>query len=173
MRVTIHVIGVQAYALHDGGDALGPFCSVGTDVEGTHALGDRVANTHPRIQRRHRVLKHDLHAPPVRLQLRRRQLHHVDPVELDATLLRLLETQNRSAHGRLAAARFTDQRQRLAALDREIHIVHGFNLSHKALEQTLFNRKILLQALHIKQSVVHDHDLAPLSSSCVCSQQAA
>ena len=47
---------------------------------------------------------------------------------------RLVEPEHRPADGRLAAAGLADEAERLAALDRERHAVHGLDVTDVAVE---------------------------------------
>ena len=82
------------------------------DVERAHALHQDVVHPHPRVERRVGVLEHDLElgpAPPERLAAQGGQRR---PLEVHLPCARADELQDALAHGRLAATRFADERQR-------------------------------------------------------------
>ena len=85
-------------------------------------LGDRRADRHPRVERRVRVLEDHLHVAAHRAQLALRQPRDVGAVERDRAGARLEQAQDRAAERRLAAARFADEAERLAAPDLEIDL---------------------------------------------------
>src|SRR5215207_37283 len=88
----------------------------------------------PRVQRGERVLEDHLHPPPQRAQLSLAGVGDVAPVEDDAPAGRLVQAQQRTADGRLAAARLANETERLAAVDLERDVVDGAHVAHVPVE---------------------------------------
>ncbi len=87
-------------------------------------LGDLAADGHHRVQARRRLLEDDADAAPAHVAHPRfRQLRDVGAVDVDAAALHApvvrQQPQDRQRGHRLAAARLADQREGLAALDRQ------------------------------------------------------
>ena len=78
----------------------------------------------PRVERRVRILEHQLHLAPVRPQLAPRQTREFHAVELDASRGDGHQLHEAARQRRLAAPRLADDAQRLAAADLERHAVH-------------------------------------------------
>ena len=116
----------QADALHQVGGA-GAVVGGRADAVDHQRFGDQIAHPQPRIQRCHRVLKHDLHAPPQRQQLIAVQFPQNLPGHLDPALMRHQSDQS-LGDGRFAAAGFADQRERLATPDVEADMVHRVHM---------------------------------------------
>jgi hypothetical protein len=72
-------------------------------------------------------LKDDLHAASNRPHLSSIDLQQITPVKTDLAGRRFDQTQYAAAHRGFAAARFADQSQRFASIDREQHAVNGAN----------------------------------------------
>src|SRR5205085_10171197 len=89
--------------------------------ETVHAqrLADDAADAVPRVERRERILEDHLHPPTQRAQRVLTEIRDVLAVEDDLAAGRLVETQDRAAHGRLSAAGLADEAERLAALERQ------------------------------------------------------
>ena len=109
-------------------------------------LRDRGADRHAGIERRVRILEHDLH-----LASQPAQLALVDGGELGAAELhrargRHDQLQHAPPDGRLARAGLADEAERLPGADRERHIRHGL---HRAL-----HRARALGAAHVE--VLHE-----------------
>ncbi|MNT31227.1 hypothetical protein D3C72_1670550 [compost metagenome] len=88
-------------------------------------LGQRLAHRAARVERRVGILEHDLDAPSQRAQGAGARPPEVLAVEKNAALVRFDQAQERPRHGRLAAAGFPHQPQRLPARHAERHVVHG------------------------------------------------
>ena len=123
MREAVAGVGRQV----DVGEHLGqPGAVVGVgrqrpaDEPGAQRLGDDVADPHPGVERRARVLEHELHLgaqeaePPLG--------QGVDPGALEPHLARgrTVEAGHQPDQGRLARAGFADDPQPLAAFQREV-----------------------------------------------------
>ena len=85
-----------------------------TDLVDPEGFGDDVVDRPARIQRRVGVLEDDLHVAPDRPQIRRRHGGQFLTVELHRPRCRLVQLQHGPAGGRLTAAGFADQAERLA-----------------------------------------------------------
>jgi hypothetical protein len=95
-------------------------------------MGDGLADRHRRVERRVRVLEHDLHAPPVLAQLPLAQLRDVPTFEDDAARGGANEPEQRAPERGLTAPRLADQPEHLARPEVERHIVdrpHGPRLA--------------------------------------------
>ena len=89
------------------------------EAEGLERFGDDVGDAAARAQRAVGVLEDDLRLAAHLPHLAPRQRGEVRALEEDAALARLDQPQEEPAEGGLAAAGFADDRERLAALDRE------------------------------------------------------
>ena len=99
-----------------------------------HRLGDHPTHRVPRIQGRERILEDHLHPPPQRPQVALAERREILPVEGDPPGRRLVQADDRPADRGLAAARFTDEPERLAALDRERDIVDRLDVADVPVE---------------------------------------
>ena len=87
-------------------------------------LFDDLPRPHPRVERRIRILKHDLHLPPRCPQLATRDKREdILAAKADLARGRLDQPQQAAAGRRLAAAGLADQAERLALFDREAHVI--------------------------------------------------
>jgi hypothetical protein len=111
-------------------------------------LHDRVAHRHARVERGERVLEDELDVAAQRLHVLLGQLEDVAAVELDGAALALDQAQQRAAGGRLAAARFTDQRQRLARMQVEAQLLHRMHAARDAAEEAAAQVEARDQVLH-------------------------
>jgi hypothetical protein len=68
VRVAPHLARIELHALHQRRHARGLLGLARADPEGVHALGDDVAHAHARVERRHRILEHDLESAAQRAQ---------------------------------------------------------------------------------------------------------
>ena len=101
---------------------------VAVDLEG---FADDVADRHPRVQRRVRVLEDDLDVaaqPPHRGALLG---VHVHPVEDELAGRRLLQPHQHPTQGRLAAAGLPDDAERLALVELEGDAVERLDLADR------------------------------------------
>ena len=81
LRIAVHVLGAESDQLDQLAHAPGNL--LWSDAVGAQWFGQDVANRQARIQRRHRILKHDLQVAPHgepsgRRQVRRVLSHHFD-----------------------------------------------------------------------------------------------
>ena len=123
-----HVLGPEPDQAEELGHAGQPLLPVAHAV-GHERLGHDVEERSPRIERGERVLEDHLHLAAKGLELALGQGRHVEHlparrVEEDATRRGGERAQDAARGGGLAAPALSDQRQRLAFLDVEAHIVH-------------------------------------------------
>src|SRR5436190_23527230 len=100
-------------------------------------LLDNLTRPHPRVERRVRILKHDLHVASRFAQPPARKCEHIFPSKTDVAGRRFDEPQQAAARRRLAAARFADQPERFALFDREAHVVDGVHDGASAQKSTV------------------------------------
>ena len=97
-----------------------------------------------------RVLEDDLHLPPQRAQLALRHPRDLAPVELDASVCRLHEPEERAAERRLPAPGLADEAEDLALAEVERHVVDRLDVAglapHQALSEAPADRVVRLQA---------------------------
>ena len=117
MWIAIEQIGAEPYVLQQPHGLRAPVGRGGQPV-GQHPLGDQVEHRVARVERSEGILEDDLHVPPVGLERRAAQGGDVHPVDLDLARVRPLEPQDRARQRGLAAARFPDDADRLAGLQR-------------------------------------------------------
>ncbi len=91
----------------------------------------------------------------------------VPAVEDDRAGGRLEQLDDRPAERRLAAARLTDDTERLAPLDRQIDAVDGAHRADRVLEDAGLDREVLDQALDAEQRVVVAHHVGRRAGSAV------
>ena len=120
VRVPGRVLGPQPHHLQQLGNALGSFRPATLDDE---RLAQHVDDAHARVQRRVRVLEHDLQPPAERPQLAAGELLDLAPVEADHARRRIEQAQHEPARRRLAAPRLPHQPDGLAPVEREAHAV--------------------------------------------------
>ncbi len=102
-------------------------------------LGDLVADGEHRVERRSRLLEDERDSGAAdRLHLALGGVHQAAALEPDVSAgdaaRRLYEPQDRQRGHRLAAARFADQADGLAAADREADVVDGVDGAARGLE---------------------------------------
>ena len=98
-------------------------------------LAEDLSDRHARIERGVRVLEDDLRLPAERAQCAGVEAEQVTAFETDAAGIRFDQAQHETAHGRLAAAGFADQGQRLAGIDVEADAVDRPDESGRPAEQ--------------------------------------
>ena len=97
-------------------------------------LRDDVFGPHPRIERRVRVLKDHLEAPPALTQSAFIEPAQVLAFEKNLARGRLNQLQDGAAQGRFPRSAFTDHAESLSAPHLEAHAVDGFDGPHLALQ---------------------------------------
>jgi hypothetical protein len=149
------------------GDAL-LFLGSGRDAEIRQRLADDGAGGKARVQRRVRILEHDLHIAPVLPHGGGRELGHVDAVENDAARGRLEQLEHHPADRGLAASGFPDEPQGLGAADREADAIDGLHGALAPQQQAAMHREVLDQVADLQADRLA-HATAPTRSA---SQQA-
>jgi hypothetical protein len=132
-------------------------------VEVLQRLGHDRPDGHARVERRVRVLKDHLDPPPERMQLGRAEPSDILSVEDDAASRRRVQAYDRLGERRLAAAGFTDQSERLTALDAERHAVDRANVANGAAKQPGVDGEVLDHIIEFEQFAVGrtDHQSGP------------
>ena len=115
------------------------------------ALADGGGDRRAGVERRVRILEHDLHPAPVALELGALDVGDIRPVEHDPAAGWLDQAQERPSHGRLAAAGLPHQAQRLATPDVEAHVVDRLHLADLALQDPAAQGEELGQMLDLDQ----------------------
>src|SRR4051812_11325242 len=124
-------------------------------VDAVHAqrLRDDLADRHTRIQRRVRVLEHDLKLAPDLAHLPPLEVRDVAAVEQDPAGRRLDQLDDCAAERRLPAARLADEAERLPRPDAQVNAVDRVHLADRALEEAGANREVLDEPLDAKDLV--------------------
>ena len=105
------------------------------DAVDPHRLADDRAHGHARVERRVRILEHDLDLAAQRAQLRRLLGRELVPAELHRTRCRIEELEHQSPGRGLAATRLADEAERLALLDREAEPRHRLDRADAPAER--------------------------------------
>jgi hypothetical protein len=131
-------------------------------------FGDDIVHALVRVERRPWVLEHGLHRRPVLAQGVATQRVHVLAVDEDLAGRGLLQAQDELRGGRLAAAGFADDGERLALGDREVDAVHGLDpADHARPEHALGDREVLRQAVSAEDRLGR-HSASSLQQSAEC-----
>src|SRR5262249_3606201 len=152
-----HGGGIEAYAAHELGHALGALLVVRANTKRLQALGDGIAHGEARIQCRSRVLHDDLNLSPVGAEGFRREKCEVDTAEPDVAAGRCDQLQDAAPDGGLTATRLAHQRQRLTREDREVHAVDGAHMAAHTPQDSTPDRKVGAQAANFEQGVGAEH----------------
>ncbi len=150
MRIPIRVIRLQpdeSQQFLDPRLGLAPLC----DLVDRKGLADDVADGHPRIERRVRVLEDDLHLLTQLANLFAAELVDVASVEDDLALGRRQEAQHDAAGRRLPRPGLADEPQRFAAPDREVDAVDSFHVADVTRQNPGVDRKILVEIANDEQ----------------------
>jgi hypothetical protein len=102
-----------------------PALGTRADMMDGKGLHDGFSDRQARVQRAERILEDDLHAPPHAAHLGRTQGRDIDALETDLAAGRLDQPEQQAPGGRLAAAGFPDEPERLPARDRKVDAVDG------------------------------------------------
>jgi hypothetical protein len=119
------------------------------DAMDLHRLHDRRADAQPRVERGIGILEHHLHAAAQRAKFR--LARDLDAVEADGAAGGLDQPQHQARGRGLAAAGFADERQRLAARDREGDAIHRAHYAAGAAEQPALHRVVLGKPFYLEQ----------------------
>ena len=103
------------------------------DSVNVKTFGDRLANRRPRIKAGEWILKDDLRAAAIRLELRAGELGDVTTIEENAPSGRFNQPQDKAADGCLAAARLANEAESLAGANLKVNAVNSANLAHFSL----------------------------------------
>ena len=146
VRILPHLVGPQADAREQPGDALGPLFAR-RDVVVVQRLADDLARAHARIERRIGILKDHLQAASTRAHRGAVESRDVLAFQRDRAARRFDQAQDRLSGRRLAAAALADEAQRLARREVERHAVDRLHLADLAREQSAAHRVVLDQRL--------------------------
>ncbi len=164
MRIVLHLIGPQPDLLEQLCDPF-PLCVARGDAMNDERFAHDIAGGHARIERRKRVLEHDLHRTPVRAQVRFAEMGDIEPVQANAAPGRLDETKDAARHRRLAAAGFADQPERLSDANGKAHAVHGMHGADFAAKDAASHRIMLFQVRYFEQRSRLRHDDPAISAA--------
>src|SRR5207248_7280674 len=112
VRITPCMRRCEPDLLHDFRDALGP--PTLREAMQSERFPEHLADRHPRIKRRERILEADLQRATMHAHRFLAQRRHVLAIEFDAARGRLEQAQHEATGRRLAASGFADERKRLA-----------------------------------------------------------
>ena len=161
VRVAVDVLRVETHELEELLHPRPPLVlrhDVGVDLQG---LGDDLADGAPRVERGVGVLEDDLDVPSQATHVRPRLLEHVDAVELDGALGRLLEPHEESPERGLATPRLADDTERLAATQLEVDAVDRADVPDGTPQDAALDRVVLLQAGGLEDDVMIRHRAPP------------
>src|SRR5205085_1608775 len=133
VRVAARGVGRQADGDEQLADPSAGFPPAGEAVR-PQRLADDPPDAVPRVERGERILEDHLHAPPQGSELAFAERRDVAAVEDDSAAGRPVEPQDRAADGRLPATRLADEAERLAAADRQRHVVDGADVADVPVE---------------------------------------
>ena len=153
VREAVGVIGLEAHLLERIHHDVQPFLAA-ADVVDVQPFHDRLPDGQAGIQRSVGILEDDLHVAAQGFELGSVELEDVAAVEVGGPGGRIDQPQHGAPDGRLAAAGFADQAERLALLDAETHIVNGLDLVHDAVQDAGAHGKVLCQMFDPHQGVV-------------------
>src|SRR5258708_2442204 len=135
-------LGPEAYQLEHLTHARVPPCATSQAMCG-QPLADDVAYGHPRIERTHRVLEHDLHIAPRRLERTPAQPYQVPAFKLDRARGRLHQPYQCPAKRRFATARLSDQPHSLPRQNLEVDPIHRMHVAGNPLQHPLPDWEVL------------------------------
>ncbi len=153
VRIAPRVVVLQTDQLHHSRHALAPLRD-SADAVDPKPLADRGPDGRARIERGEWILEDDLHPAPERLERRSPQRADLLAIKGDRPAGGIEEAQQEPADRRLAAARLADEAQRLAAPNREAHVVDRLHIAAPALEDSAGDREVLGQVLDLDQRPV-------------------
>ena len=159
VRKAVGVLGVQADFIQQLVDPLPPFrlpLKQAMDIQG---FADDLADRHARVERRRGILKDDLHLAPVRQHLHSDVLFAVidrRSVIDDPPAGGLVQADNGSSEGGLAAAGLADDAKRLAPVDEKGHRFDGLHIF--LFEQAVaLDGEILFEVFNLKKNFLITH----------------
>jgi len=144
VRIALQVAWIEAHQSHELLHAIDDIAaSRATDGE---RLADDVQHAHARIQRGIGVLENHLHAGAQGTQRRLPHARDLLSVHYDLAAGRVFQPKNGAAQGCLAGSRFSDQCQRFATLNVDVHAVYRAH-------STSFDPQDFTQHAHIVDEV--------------------
>ena len=135
--IAVRVARVEADDVEQLANA-GGACATRTGAVHDQRLRDDVADGHPRVERRVRILEDDLHVAAQFPDLASRQFRQLLAHEPHRAARRLDQLEDAVAGCRLPGAGLADEAERLALGDLEADAVDGLDRAHRALEQQAF-----------------------------------
>ena len=146
-------IGIEA---HDAQQLLHPLLAAGrvADAVDGQRLADDVAHSHARIQRGIGVLEDHLHVTASAPHVAAADLGQFVVGKLHAAGRGHFQLQDSPAGGRLAAAAFADQTERLTLIDIETDAVNGLDVTDCLAQHAALDWKILLEISDLDEDLV-------------------
>ena len=148
--IAVLVEGLQAAVVHDPVDIVVKFL-FRHQIVLAHRLADDLTHRHSWGQRGKRILKNDLHFGTHSAHLLRRQI--IDLLSVEQHLAGgffVIQTQDGSAGGGLAAAGLSYEAHCGTALEVERHTIHGLDVANGLGYHTALDGKILLQMIDLQ-----------------------
>src|SRR5262249_1465386 len=153
-RILVSIAWVQPDLSEQIGDAPPPLAR-GADLVDVEDLEQGALDGSPGVERRIRILEHDLDPPAVRDEGFAREAHQVDPVEAALAAVGVVEAKDAPSEGALPAPRLPDEAQRSApgqtegdAVDRA-HRLWG--AAQRGIKQGVRQGEVFDQAAHVEQ----------------------
>ena len=153
VRITVDRIRRQADLGKQREHRLAGVAVAMVDAERRDALGDDLADAQARVERSERVLEHHLHVPAHGAQPLPLETDQFAATEADAARRRHDQLEQRLADGRLAAARFADQRQRTAGRDVQRHAVDRAHVADRSLQDATADREMYLEVGNLEKGL--------------------
>ena len=154
MRPAVDSVARQPHLVHQLGNARVQVARGTRQAEIADRLGEDVAHAHARVQTRERILEHDLHAPAQRTQGGGGEVVDAAAVEHHLTGRDVEQPQDRAPDRRLAAAALADERERLAARDREGDAVDRVDEGART-QQAAADPEVFLEIVDLEQRRAH------------------
>jgi hypothetical protein len=161
VRIAVAQLRAQANGVEDRGNGRVERASFRDSMQ-AHGLADDVADRHPRIERRIRILKDHVQLAPERAHPPAREVGHVGAVHDDAPLRRFGQAHHAIRDGRLAAAGLADETEDLATAERERHAVARVDVPAAAPEHAT-NGEVLYEPVDLQHgsALVHCLPFSP------------
>ena len=161
VRIAIPQLAAQADGVEHRRDGRVERAALGESMQ-PHGFADDVADRHPRIERRVRILKDHVKVTPERAHLPSRKMGHVGAVHDDAPRRWFGQAHDAIRDGRLAAAGLADETEDLAAAERERHAVDRVDVPAAAPEHAT-NREVLDEPVDLQHgsALVHCVPFSP------------
>ena len=154
VRIAPRVIRLQADPRQQRQHARLAFLGAAKLVD-DHAVHDGVAHRATRVQAGIGILEDGLHLAAERQQRGAGQALHVMAGQLDAAGRGPQQAGDAAAQCALARARFADQRQRGAALDRQADAAHGLQHARRPAQQVAGQHEFLGHRVRAQDGVAH------------------